>query len=45
MTEMLKNDRDVVVPGDEIINSMDYLPGKNSFRKGSTPGTVVMWSK
>jgi exosome complex component RRP4 len=36
MTEMIKNDRDVVVPGDEIINSMDYLPGKNCFRKGNS---------
>lgn len=36
MTDMLKSERDVVVPGDEIINSMDYLPGKNSFRKGNS---------
>ena len=32
MTE-LKN-RDFVIPGEVIMNSMDYLPGKNCFREG-----------
>jgi exosome complex component RRP4 len=36
MSEMIKNDRDFVVPGDEIINSMDFLPGKNCFREGNS---------
>ncbi|MBN2042897.1 MAG: RNA-binding protein [Candidatus Aenigmarchaeota archaeon] len=32
----LKNDKDVVLPGDKIIDSMDYLPGKNTFREGNS---------
>jgi exosome complex component RRP4 len=31
-----KKDRDLVLPGDEIIESMDYLPGKNCFREGNS---------
>lgn len=30
---LLKNDRDLVVPGDEIVRSMDYLPGRNCLRE------------
>lgn len=33
---MLKEDRELVIPGDEIIKSMDYLPGRNSFREGDS---------
>ncbi len=36
MSEMIKNDRDFVIPGDEIINSMNYLPGRNCFREGNS---------
>ncbi len=28
--------RKLVLPGDELINSMDYLPGKNCFREGNS---------
>ncbi len=31
----LKNEKEVVLPGDSIIESMDYLPGKNTFRDGN----------
>ena len=33
MSEMLKKERDIVVPGDVIVKSMDYLPGRNCFRE------------
>ncbi len=36
MSEMIKNDREFVLPGDEIINSMDYLPGRSCFRDGNS---------
>lgn len=36
MSELIKNDREVVLPGEEIINSIDYLPGRNSFREGNS---------
>jgi exosome complex component RRP4 len=36
MSEPLKKDRELVIPGDEIIRSMDYLPGKNCFREGDS---------
>ena len=36
MEELLKKDRELVIPGDEIIRSMDYLPGKNAFRDGDS---------
>jgi exosome complex component RRP4 len=36
MVELIKNDRELVIPGDEIIRSMDYLPGKNAFRDGDS---------
>jgi len=36
MTELLKKERELVIPGDEIIKSMDYLPGRNCFREGDS---------
>ncbi|MEE9323828.1 MAG: exosome complex RNA-binding protein Rrp4 [Candidatus Aenigmarchaeota archaeon] len=33
---VLKKEREVVFPGDKIIESMDYLPGKNCFREGDS---------
>jgi exosome complex component RRP4 len=36
MAEFIKKERDFVVPGDEIINSMDYLPGRNCLREGNS---------
>jgi len=36
MSEFSKKEREFVVPGDEIIKSMDYLPGKNCFREGNS---------
>jgi exosome complex component RRP4 len=36
MSELLKDNRDFVLPGDEIVNSIDYLPGKNCFREGNS---------
>ncbi len=34
--KLLKKERELVVPGDEIIKSMDYLPGRNAFREGDS---------
>jgi exosome complex component RRP4 len=36
MAELIRKERELVVPGDEIINSMDYLPGRNCFREGNS---------
>ena len=36
MTNLLKKERQVVIPGDEIVKSMDFLPGKNCFREGQS---------
>lgn len=36
MSELMKDNREFVFPGEEIINSMDYLPGKNCFREGNS---------
>ena len=36
MPGLLKQDREFVVPGEEIVNSMEYLPGRNSFREGNS---------
>jgi exosome complex component RRP4 len=36
MIELIKKDRELVIPGDEIITSMDYLPGRNCFREGDS---------
>ena len=33
--KVFKNEKDVVLPGDVIVDSMDYLPGKNCYREGS----------
>jgi len=33
---LLKKNRDFVIPGDKIVETMDYLPGKNCFRKGDS---------
>jgi exosome complex component RRP4 len=34
MGEFLKKEREFVVPGDLIVESMDHLPGKNAYREG-----------
>jgi exosome complex component RRP4 len=31
-----KKDKEFVVPGDEIVKSIDYLPGKNCYREGES---------
>ena len=33
---LLKKDRDFVIPGDKLVETMDYLPGRNCFRKGDS---------
>jgi exosome complex component RRP4 len=33
---LLKKNRNFVIPGDKIVETMDYLPGKNCFRKGDS---------
>jgi len=35
MPELLKNEKDFVVPGEKIVESMDYIPGRNCFRDGN----------
>lgn len=35
MEKLLKNSRDFVTPGDKIVDSMEFLPGKNCFRDGN----------
>jgi len=35
MTDLLKNEKDFVVPGEKIVESMDYIPGRNCFRDGN----------
>jgi len=32
--KLLKGEKDFVVPGDEIVKSMEYVPGRNCFREG-----------
>jgi len=34
MAELIKKEREVVVPGEEIVKSMEFLPGRNCFREG-----------
>jgi exosome complex component RRP4 len=34
MEELLKNERDFVVPGEKLVKSMEYLPGRNCYRDG-----------
>ncbi len=36
MTELIKDNRELVFPGDEIVNSIEFLPGKNCFREGNS---------
>src|SRR3989338_2389582 len=36
VTELEGKEREFVVPGDEIIKSMEYLPGRNCFRDGDS---------
>ncbi len=36
MPDLLKKDRELVIPGDKIVDSMDYLPGKNCYREGNS---------
>jgi exosome complex component RRP4 len=36
MEKLLKKDGDFIVPGEEIVSSMNYLPGKNCFREGNS---------
>ncbi len=33
---LLKKEREFVVPGEKIVKSMDYLPGRNCFREGDS---------
>lgn len=33
---LLKKEREFVIPGDKIVETMDYLPGRNCFRKGDS---------
>jgi len=33
--KVFKKEKDVALPGDAIVDSMDYLPGRNCFREGS----------
>ncbi len=35
MAELLKREREFVIPGEPIVESMNYLPGKNCFREGN----------
>ncbi|UCD02959.1 MAG: RNA-binding protein [Candidatus Aenigmatarchaeota archaeon] len=34
MTELLKKERDFVTPGEKLVESMEFLPGRNCFREG-----------
>ncbi|MBL7169461.1 MAG: KH domain-containing protein [Candidatus Aenigmarchaeota archaeon] len=34
--KLLKNEREFVIPGEEIVKSTDFLPGKNCFREGES---------
>lgn len=35
MTGLLKNEKEFVIPGDRIVESMDFIPGRNCFRDGN----------
>ncbi len=35
MDKLLKQARDFVTPGDKIVDSMEFLPGRNCFREGN----------
>jgi len=34
MDKLLKNERDFTSPGEKLVESMEYLPGRNCFREG-----------
>jgi len=34
MSNILKNEREVVIPGESLAEGMDYLPGDNTYREG-----------
>jgi len=34
MDKLLKNERDFVTPGEKLVDSMEFLPGRNCFREG-----------
>ena len=34
MSNILKNEREVVIPGEALAEGMDYLPGDNTYREG-----------
>jgi exosome complex component RRP4 len=34
MEELMKKERDFVTPGEKLVDSMEYLPGRNCFREG-----------
>ena len=34
MAELLKKEREIVLPGEELVRSMEFLPGRNCFRDG-----------
>lgn len=36
MADLTKKDKEFVVPGDEIVKSMEFLPGRNTFREGDS---------
>ena len=36
MEELVKKEREFVIPGDIIVNSLEYLPGRNAFREGDS---------
>jgi exosome complex component RRP4 len=36
MDKLLKQSRDFVTPGEKMVDSMEYLPGKNCFRQGNS---------
>ncbi len=35
MDKLLKNERDFVTPGEKLVDSMEFLPGRNCFREGN----------
>jgi exosome complex component RRP4 len=35
MEKLLKKERDFVTPGEKIVDSMEFLPGRNCFREGN----------
>lgn len=36
MAELLKKERELVIPGEELVQSMEFLPGRNCFRDGES---------